>query len=150
MTASKPTSRRRGGQPGNRNAVRHGFYARYLPEIPALPPTLGIPDPAPEYIESTDITLSTRRDPINRLTDEIAMLRLAVRNIAAHSREQLPLAEELELLRSISLASAAINRLLRTQEIIYTPVYSVKDGRYEPDGLADPQGQEQEEDDNAA
>ncbi|MHB0987620.1 MAG: hypothetical protein ACYC3P_03020 [Bellilinea sp.] len=29
--------RARGGQPGNRNAVRHGFYARSLPGDPPLP-----------------------------------------------------------------------------------------------------------------
>jgi len=78
------------------------------------------------------------------------MLRLAVRNIAAQSSQQLTLAEELELLRSISLAGAAINRLLRTQEILYQPIYSFTlDPNYK-DGDDDPQGEEQEEDHHGA
>ena len=28
-----PTSRKRGAQPGNTNALRHGFYSRYLHQL---------------------------------------------------------------------------------------------------------------------
>ncbi|MFA5838241.1 MAG: hypothetical protein WC837_14945 [Bellilinea sp.] len=86
--------RARGGQPGNRNAVRHGFYVRYLPLDPEL---------------------LTQLPPSDDLTDEIAMLRLAIRNIAAQSTVPQPLEVELQLLRSINLAAAAINRVLRTR-----------------------------------
>ena len=97
--------RARGGQPGNRNAVRHGFYARSMPGDPPLP----------------DLRSANRDLPgegLPNLSDEIAMLRLAVREIISRASETEPAAEELRLLRSVSIAAAAINRLIKTQAVL--------------------------------
>ncbi|MHB8112845.1 MAG: hypothetical protein ACYDHA_05220 [Bellilinea sp.] len=98
-------ARARGGQPGNRNAVRHGFYARPLPGDPPLP----------------DLRSANRDLPgegLPNLSDEIAMLRLAVREIVSRTSETEPAAEELRLLRSVSIAAGAINRLIKTQAVL--------------------------------
>ncbi|MHB0967287.1 MAG: hypothetical protein ACYC36_12620 [Bellilinea sp.] len=52
------------------------------------------------------------------LSDEIAMLRLAVREIVSRASETEPAARELGLLRSVSIAAAAINRLIKTQAVL--------------------------------
>ncbi len=87
--------RKRGGQPGNHNNLKHGFYARRLPVDPALV----LP-------------------PENSLDDEIAMLRLSIRNILEQSTKPLDGAMELELMRTISFAAAAVNRLIKTQHYL--------------------------------
>ena len=97
--------RARGGQPGNRNAMRHGFYARPLPGDPPLP----------------DLRSANRDLPgegLPNLSDEIAMLRLAVREIVSRASDAEPAARELGLLRSVSIAAAAINRLIKTQAVL--------------------------------
>ena len=101
MTDSGSNLARRPGAPlGNRNAVKHGFYAR------RLPPTADADTPSP------DLALA------NSLNGEIAMLRLSVRNILEQSADPHDAETELEVLRSVCLAAAAINRLLRTQHFL--------------------------------
>ena len=94
-------TRRRGGQPGNRNALRHGFYARSLA---GLAPLQGPPE-------------GTAGNP-NSVINEIAMLRLAVRETAARASGSQPPQVELELLRAVSIAAAALNRLIKTQTLL--------------------------------
>ncbi|MHB0987619.1 MAG: hypothetical protein ACYC3P_03015 [Bellilinea sp.] len=52
------------------------------------------------------------------LSDEIAMLWLAVREIVSRASDAEPPARELGLLRSVSIAAAAINRLIKTQAVL--------------------------------
>ena len=93
MTDAEEKPVNRGGAPlGNRNALKHGFYARKMPGI--------------EEAGEAD------------LEDEIAMLRLSIRNITEHSSQPLNIEMQLELLHSISLAAAAINRLIKTQHYL--------------------------------
>ena len=100
MTDSDTSLRRRPGAPlGNRNAVKHGFYARRLPAADGDTP-------------SAELSLA------NSLNGEIAMLRLSVRNILEQSATPSDTATELEVLRSVCMAAAAINRLLRTQHFL--------------------------------
>ena len=110
MTEPSPTPgsgqpRARGGQPGNRNAWRHGFYARSLSGV----------SPTPELRSAKD-DLPTEGLP--NLSDEIAMLRLAVREIISRTGESETPARELELLRSVSIAASAINRLIKTHALL--------------------------------
>jgi len=93
MTDGEGKPVNRGGAPlGNRNALKHGFYARQMPGT--------------EGAGEAD------------LEDEIAMLRLSIRNILEHSVQPLNIEMQLELLHSISLAAAAINRLIKTQHYL--------------------------------
>jgi hypothetical protein len=55
-----PTPRRRGAQPGNKNALKHGFYARSFSNL-----------------EDRDLQTVAASD----LTSEIAMLRVALRRV---------------------------------------------------------------------
>lgn len=93
MTESnEPERRKRGAQPGNRNAVQHGFYARQL--------TGFNPD----------------HDPVDGLTDLLAMLRLSVREIALRAEADPGREADLELLRAVTVACIAIHRLVKTQK----------------------------------
>jgi len=66
--------RKKGGQPGNTNALRHGFYSRKFQEL-----------------EAADL------DQIRAgMVDEIAMLRVSIRRVFDHSTD---LAEAIEQLK---------------------------------------------------
>jgi len=84
--------RKRGGQPGNRNAMQHGLYARQQ-----------------GYFQ-------TGQDPVEGLTDQIAMLRLAVRETARRAEADPKPEGDLELLRAVTAVCAAINRMVRTNK----------------------------------
>lgn len=95
--ADAARKRRRGGQPGNANAVTHGFYARKLREPDAL--ELG------QY-------------PFRGLEEEILILRYFIRRVVEHAAAQNDLGDAFHQLRAVSLASASITRLLRTQVVL--------------------------------
>jgi len=103
MTDSpSPAPRKRGAQPGNQNALRHGFYAKSLP---AMLKTVQPPDPdgAP-----------AAKVPDN-LGDELARMRLMLREVMARARKSRAPDRELSLLRAVTHACAAINQLIRAQ-----------------------------------
>jgi len=91
----KAERRKRGAQPGNRNAVQHGFYAQQLTGF------------------KPDLT------PGNGLTDMIAMLRLSVREIALRAEADPGPGADLQLLRAVTVACIAIHRLVKAQKKLF-------------------------------
>ncbi|MDR3577853.1 MAG: hypothetical protein P4L50_28655 [Anaerolineaceae bacterium] len=89
--------RRRGGQRGNHNALKHGFYAHQF-------------NPA----DLKDL----EKCEFSGLADEIALLRVQIRRLVALSEQDQTLAEAAFTLRVLSLAALAVNRLVRTQHAI--------------------------------
>ncbi len=94
-----PKRRKRGAQPGNLNALTHGFYASRLPDD--HPSLAGPFPPSPDGLDN-----------------EIAMIRLTIRSLIDKSIEPQPLDVEIVLLRSLSLATTALVRLLKTRTFV--------------------------------
>ena len=95
MTAITP-KRKRGAPAGNKNAVKHGFYATHF---------------NPQ--ENADFE---SMKPLG-VFDEIQLIRALMRRVLASSATVTTHAENLETLRVISLATHALTRLIRTQLI---------------------------------
>jgi hypothetical protein len=91
-----PVKRKRGGQPGNNNAFKHGYYSKTF-----------------QTAEKTDLETT---DSVH-LTDEINMLRVFMRRVIEQSESADNLTESLYTLRTLSLASSTVNRLIKTQSI---------------------------------
>ena len=91
----RPPRRPRGGQHGNRNALKHGFYARTLPSS-----------------EIKDIETYTFKG----LQDEIAALRLlnrsAIQRAFLHSEDDLAFQDAARIVIGLTIA---LNTTLRTQ-----------------------------------
>jgi hypothetical protein len=100
MTLVPPIPHKRGGQPGNRNARKHGFYTHRLP--------------------ASDLT-SLEATHFNGLEEEITMLRLLTRRLIDLSADALTLPEINDLLRTYCLACLTLTRLLKTQYLIAPP-----------------------------
>ena len=101
MAQTTPPKKKRGGQPGNRNAIKHGFYARYFREF-----------------ELVDLDI-LREEALPQLASEVALLRIQVRRL----EEYLQKAEEegvkldwVAYLNSLGLACTRIATLLKTQK----------------------------------
>ncbi|ADJ26567.1 hypothetical protein Dehly_1276 [Dehalogenimonas lykanthroporepellens BL-DC-9] len=120
-TPEKPEKpRRRGAQPGNRNAVTHGFYARALPaeHMEALSKA--------EEIEGLDEEITLLRYGIRRLLerdpDNIKLIFqivntlsnvIARRRYAVIKKDRHTLIENLkELLASVAVPAAAVKDML--------------------------------------
>jgi hypothetical protein len=89
---NKP-ARKRGAQPGNRNAYKHGFYARPFSKL------------------EIDNLASLQ----NGLADEIAMLRLLMRRVMEQADQQENSMEDwLQTLQRLSLVANRLARLLKT------------------------------------
>jgi hypothetical protein len=89
--------RHRGGQPGNFNALKHGFYSRIFQDREA-------------------IELEAMLD--SDLKDEIAMLRVVIRRVLQYSEEPESLEDAVRVLSAISTASARLASLLRVQKML--------------------------------
>jgi hypothetical protein len=88
-----------GGQPGNKNAYKHGFYSRHF-----------------NRFENRVLS----RIPITDLSGEIGLLRINIdRFMQAYtaSLEDMDYADRLSGLRAITLAVARLSALQRTQSI---------------------------------
>jgi hypothetical protein len=94
---TKPKARRRGGQPGNTNALTHGFYS-----------------PRFRAADLADLD----QCQFSGLKDEITMLRVYTRRVIELSSEVDNFDDGLSLLRALSLASVAMTRLIKTQQAI--------------------------------
>ena len=90
--------RRRGAQVGNSNAIKHGLYARRFPTIEGYPAHQD-----PEGLASTDCTA------------EINMIRLLMRRLVEKSDPNASISETIEILRTLSVASLCLARLIRVQ-----------------------------------
>ena len=94
MSGEKPP-RKRGAQPGNLNAVKHGRHARLVPA---------------EVTREMPHLLS--RD----LEEEISMLRSATRSVFILAVESANLEQMIKLLGALGLASIRTARLLKAQQ----------------------------------
>ena len=95
-TATAP-KRRRGAQPGNLNALKHGFYSRYFKasEVEAIQ---GLPG--------------------DDLGEEIAALRVIIRRVLALSSNIDDVNTGLRLLSTFSAAAAQLSGLVKIQSVI--------------------------------
>ena len=92
--------RKRGGQPGNDNAVKHGFYS-------------------PRFTSAENLDLDAAA-PVG-VSDEIALLRVGMRRLfeLAQEGETAPgAAEWAAVLDALGVAAVRISGLLRTQKLI--------------------------------
>ncbi|MFC1875519.1 hypothetical protein ACFLY3_05185 [Chloroflexota bacterium] len=83
---STRVDRKRGGQPDNQNARKHGFYSRVLDEA-----------------EQLDFELAT---DVEGIDDEIALLRTKIKSVLRHSPERIDI---------IMQATNTLARLVRTK-----------------------------------
>jgi len=91
------TPRRRGAPSGNLNALKHGFYSHLFRKI-----------------ELGDL----QAIPLDDLQDEIGMLRVLIRRVMELARDVQDLDQALRLLSTLSLATANLSRLVKTQRLI--------------------------------
>lgn len=89
--------RKRGGQPNNANALKHGLYARHF-----------------RTDELSDVSAAMR----NGLDDEIAMLRVVMSRVLNLAHDAEDLATLQELLGSLGVASTRLSGLLKTQRLL--------------------------------
>jgi len=92
-----PRPYRPGAQPGNVNALKHGFYARNLP----AKDTAGLDDL-----------------PLDALADEITLLCILIRRVAEKTGAHQSLEESMEHLHLVTFAMTCLARLMRTQTYI--------------------------------
>jgi len=97
MSSRNSSSRRRGAPVGNTNAVTHGFYSRRFRKNE-------VQDLENAYFSG--------------ISDEIAMLRVCIRRAIEWGKDIQCLPEALDFLRTISLATGNLSRLVRTQKLI--------------------------------
>ena len=97
---SNPTpspKRHRGGQPGNINALKHGFYTRRFTQTQLA------------GVESTDY---------NGLMEEIAIIRLYARRLIELDNQSANISQVANILRILCLASITITRLVKTSQFL--------------------------------
>ena len=97
MPPLTPAVRRRGGQPGNASARKHGLTPRLEP---------------PEY----QIARMQHVD----LTAEIHILRQQLQRLADSALQAASLAETVEIARIIAQTASALSRLIRAQVIVFS------------------------------
>lgn len=89
--------RRRGGQPGNSNNFKHGFYSRRL--------------------KKRDLTGVDATDT-SGLVEEIALIRIFTRRMVETFDPDAGFYEHADLLRILCIASSAITRIIRAHALI--------------------------------
>ena len=89
------TGRRRGGQPGNLNALKHGFYSKHF-----------------QKAELKD--LGQAQD----LQEEIAMMRVVTRRLLKMARGCKVMGELINVLGALGLASTRVAGLMKTQKYL--------------------------------
>ncbi len=108
MTPPPSPTRRRGAQPGNTNARKHGLTPRPRP---------------PEY----------NIDRLNNvdLTAEIAVLRRQVQRLEEAVIQASSLAESVEFSRVLAQTASALARLIRAQVIVFSADTPEQDAEYD-------------------
>lgn len=112
----EPGSRRkRGAQPGNHNAVKHGFYSAVFKQIES------------ELLASQNGA---------KFEGEIDLLRVIVKRTMDKANEQtdLSLEESFSLLRNVSFALATMQRFARLENLPVMPVMDIRQGQEIEDG----------------
>jgi len=97
MSSSQTTSRHPGGQIGNMNALKHGFYTRRIKKRDL------------SGVEDTNI---------KGLAEEIALIRIFTRRLVESADPSADLYELAGVLRTICLASATITRIIKAQAFL--------------------------------
>ncbi len=87
----------RGAPLGNKNALKHGFYSRDFPKTDL------------RDLEAVDI---------KGLLEEISLVRLQLRQLAAQAQKASTPAECLEVICAINRCLARLNRLVKTQALL--------------------------------
>lgn len=86
--------KRRGAQPGNRNAIKHGFYARHY---------------TPQEVSDFE-----EMEPLD-VRNEIELTRALMRRVLESSQTANTHIENLDTLRAICIGNLTLTRLIRTQ-----------------------------------
>ena len=89
------SNRKRGGQPGNLNALKHGFYSKHF-----------------QKKELQDL------EEIGDLQEEIQMLRVVTRRLLEAALEIEDVGELSNLLNTLGLASTRVGGLMKTQKFL--------------------------------
>ena len=89
------SGRRRGGQPGNLNALKHGFYSR-------------------QFQKSEIADLETA----GNLNEEIGMMRVVTRRLLELARGCQDLGEMINVLGALGMAATRVAGLMRTQKFV--------------------------------
>jgi hypothetical protein len=98
LTDSLSSPRRyRGAQPGNNNALKHGFYSKQLKGVDLQ----GLGDSGH-----------------TGLSDDIAMLRVYIRRVVDLSQNSQSVTETINALRALCLAYMSLARLAKTQHFL--------------------------------
>ncbi len=92
-----PSSRHKGGQPGNNNALKHGFYTRRFRKRDL------------SGVESINL---------KNLAEEIALIRIFTRRMVEESVQDPDYYDNISVLRAICLASGTITRVIKTQSFL--------------------------------
>lgn len=92
-----PSPLSRGGQPGNLNALKHGFYTRRIRKRDL------------SGVEDTNI---------KGLAEEIALIRIFTRRLVECADPSADIYELAGVLRTICLASATITRIIKAQAFL--------------------------------
>jgi hypothetical protein len=93
-----PTNRLPGGQPGNTNALKHGFYARKF---------------KPQHLDDY-----TRANQVTGLDEEIALLRLVILNLAASCLPAPGAPPDLAACHALEASLARLSHLLKDQRLL--------------------------------
>ena len=91
------STRRRGGQPGNFNALKHGFYTR--------------------RINQRDLS-GVEETSLKGLAEEIALIRIFTRRLVESALPTTDLYELAGILRTLCLASSTITRIIKAQAFL--------------------------------
>ena len=97
MPKKTATPRRRGAQPGNKNALRHGFYSAHFTGE-----------------EKTALDVISERD----LESEIIMARVAARQMFKLFKQEAVAALKAQLFDLLTTANVKLATLLRTQKFL--------------------------------
>ena len=91
------TRKKRGAQPGNTNALKHGFYSKQLKDL------------SPAEIDAAfDVDLAS----------EIAILRLATRRLLEFAEGEPSYESAAQTLSLIAMATGKLARLMRVQQLL--------------------------------
>jgi len=114
---SKPTGRKPGGKPGNKNALKHGFYAqRFTPEQKAR-----LDKQKPVDVESE---INLIRVCINNLQNE---LNFEPRYLTDAQQNETRDDHYLKAMNTLSNATISLATLVRTQHLIHGKTGDVQD-----------------------
>jgi len=91
------SNRRPGAQPGNANALKHGFYTRRFNK---------------QHLDGVEST------SLSGLAEEIALIRIFTRRLVESTDLSADVYDLAGVLRAICLASATITRIIRIQSLL--------------------------------